>query len=76
MIGLINLPAKWTGKRSAGNPPAPFDVAGTGNVARVELCPHRAIERARLETLHLPCARQFSTLLKTLDRVVVSIDVN
>ena len=54
--------AKQAGKQSAANPPALIDVAGTGNVAMVEMCPHRAIERARLETLHLPCARQFSTL--------------
>jgi len=37
LIGLITLGAKRTGKRSAGNPPAPFDAAGTGNVAMVEL---------------------------------------
>jgi hypothetical protein len=36
-IGRITLGVKQTGKRSAGNPPAPFDVAGTGNVAMVEL---------------------------------------
>ena len=36
-IGRITLRAKQTGKRSAGNPPAPFDVAGAGNVATVEL---------------------------------------
>ena len=32
MIGLITLDAKHAGERSAGNPPAPFDVAGAGNV--------------------------------------------
>ena len=31
MIGHINLEAKQTGKRSAGNRPAPFDKAGAGN---------------------------------------------
>lgn len=31
-IGLINLNAKHAGERSAGNPPAAFDVAGAGNV--------------------------------------------
>lgn len=31
-IGLINLNMKHTGERSAGNPPAAFDVAGAGNV--------------------------------------------
>src|SRR6516165_5373395 len=62
MIGLINLTTKQAGKPSAGNPPARFDAAGTGNVTTAELCSHHAIERAWLETLRLPCARQFSTL--------------
>ena len=33
-IGLISLDMKQMGERSAGNPHAAFDVAGTGNVAR------------------------------------------
>ena len=33
-IGPINLEAKRTGERKAGNPHVAFDVAGTGNVAR------------------------------------------
>jgi len=32
MIGFITLDMKTTGKRSAGNPHAPFDEAGAGNV--------------------------------------------
>jgi hypothetical protein len=32
-IGRISLQVKLAGKRSAGNPHAAFDVAGTGNVA-------------------------------------------
>ena len=32
-IGLINLDEKNAGERSAGNPPAAFDVEGVGNVA-------------------------------------------
>jgi hypothetical protein len=32
MSALISLDAKHAGERSAGNPPAPFDVAGAGNV--------------------------------------------
>jgi hypothetical protein len=36
-IGRITLGAKQAGKRSAGNPHAPFDEAGAGNVAMVEL---------------------------------------
>ena len=35
MIGLITLDAKNAGERSAGNPPAAFDVAGAGNVIMV-----------------------------------------
>ena len=35
MIGLITLDVKQTGKRSAGNPHAAFDVAGAGNVTMV-----------------------------------------
>src|SRR4051794_872451 len=33
-VGRISLGAKRAGERSAGKPPAPFDVAGAGNVAR------------------------------------------
>jgi len=32
--GRIILGAKRAGERGAGNPPAPFDVAGAGDVAR------------------------------------------
>jgi len=32
LIGPITLEAKHAGERSAGKPPAPFDVAGAGNV--------------------------------------------
>jgi hypothetical protein len=32
MTGLITLDVKHAGERSAGNPPAAFDVAGAGNV--------------------------------------------
>src|SRR5438874_7764209 len=35
--GRITPRAKRAGERSAGNPPAPFDVAGAGNVARGEI---------------------------------------
>ena len=35
MIGLITPDMKQTGKRSAGNPHAAFDVAGAGNVTMV-----------------------------------------
>ena len=33
-VGRISLGVKRAGERSAGNPPAPFDVAGAGDVAR------------------------------------------
>ena len=34
MIGPINLDVKLSGKRSAGNPHAAFEVAGAGNVTK------------------------------------------
>src|ERR1700746_3383985 len=40
-IGPINLRAKQTGERSAGNPHAAFDEAGTGNVAGSRCCDTR-----------------------------------
>ena len=40
-IGFISLGAKQTGERSAGNPHAPFDVAGAGNVAWSRCCDTR-----------------------------------
>jgi hypothetical protein len=60
-----DLESSWTkvvGKPYAGEPHVRFEVAGVGNVATVELWTHPAIERAGLETLHLPQARQSSTL--------------
>ena len=41
MIGPINLGVKQTGERSAGNPHAAIDVAGTGNVALSNCCDTR-----------------------------------
>jgi hypothetical protein len=41
MIGLITLEEKHAGKRSAGNPHAPFNVAGAGNVAWSRSCDTR-----------------------------------
>lgn len=35
-IRHITLEMKLTGKRSAGNPPAPFDVAGAGDGPELE----------------------------------------
>jgi hypothetical protein len=47
-IGLITLDLKHTGKRSAGNPHAGFDEAGTGNQLTVWLVRHS--QRKRRET--------------------------
>jgi hypothetical protein len=41
----MHLNAKPTGKRSAGNPHAAFDAAGTGNVAGSRYCDTRQSER-------------------------------
>ena len=35
MIGHITLGMKYAGERSAGNPPAAFDVEGAGNVLQL-----------------------------------------
>ena len=49
LIGPITLDAKHAGKRSAGNPHAPFDVAGAGNVTM-------AVGPASAKTLEYPPA--------------------
>ena len=41
MIGLITLAKKHAGKRSAGNPHAPFNAAGAGTVAWSRSCDTR-----------------------------------
>ena len=59
VIGPIALDAKRAGERSAGNPPATFDVAGIGNVTRQldrPVLEHRNTHR------RLRSARQSSTL--------------
>ncbi len=45
MIGPINLDVKRTGKRSAGNPHATFEAAGTGNGATARLVRHSQRKR-------------------------------
>src|ERR1700758_4797302 len=45
MIGCINLEMKLTGKPSAGNPHAGFDVAGAGNQFTVRLVRHSQRKR-------------------------------
>ena len=64
-IGPINLDAKQTGERKAGNPHLAFDVAGTGNVARSRCCDTRRRKgEDNREHKHRPKpARQSSTLL-------------
>ena len=55
---------KQTGKRSAGNPPAPFNEAGTGDVTMVEMLGlSQPKGRETDENKHQPkAARQSSTL--------------
>jgi len=45
-MGLITRGTKQTGERSAGNPPAAFDVAGAGNVTMATglRAPAKAVE--------------------------------
>ena len=61
----ISRGEKLTGKRSAGNPHAAFDEAGTGNVAWSRYCDTRQPKGASNgEYKHRPTpARQSSTLL-------------
>ena len=63
-ISHISLDEKQTGKRSAGNPPAPFDEAGAGDVTMVEILRHSKPKgRETDENKHQPkAARQSSTL--------------
>ena len=44
-IGRITLVAKQTGERSAGKPPAPFDVAGVGDGFTAGLMRHSQRKR-------------------------------
>ena len=44
-IGLITLGVKLSGKRSAGKPPAAFEVAGVGNGLTVWLLRHSQRKR-------------------------------
>ena len=60
-MGHITLGVKHAGERSAGNPPAAFDVAGAGNVTMV--AGRRAMAKAVEEPPEPRCARLFSTLL-------------
>jgi len=60
----IDLDAKQTGERSAGNPHAAFDVAGTENVAWSRCCDtrRRKGEKTWEHKLRPTPARQSSTL--------------
>jgi transposase len=61
MIGPINLDEKLSGKRSAGNPHAAFEVAGVGNVSQGSRIEDRS-ENCGEYTEPYRKARQFSTL--------------
>jgi hypothetical protein len=62
LLGPITREVQCAGARRAGHLHAACEEAGAGNVATGALCTHRAIARARLETLSLQRARQCSTL--------------
>ena len=67
---LIPLDAKRTGKRSAGNLHAAFDVAGAGNGIMARLVRHSQRKRGEIDRPNLPSPRQPSTLppVKVQDR--------
>ena len=52
-IRLINLLVKRAGERSAGNPHAPFDVAGDGNQLTIRLVRHSQRKRGATDRLNL-----------------------
>ena len=60
----IILVEKLTGKRSAGNPHAPFDEAGAGNGFTVRLMRHSQRKRGETDRPTYGAPRQSSTLLK------------
>ena len=62
MIGPINLDAKRTGKRSAGNLHAAFEEAGTGDGVTARLVRHSQRKRGAPDRPDLPPPRQTSTL--------------
>jgi len=65
MIGQINFGMKQTGKPSAGNPHAGFDMAGAGNRFTVRLVRHSQRKRGATDRPDLRSDwRQSSTLLK------------
>jgi hypothetical protein len=71
-IGLITLGVKSTGQRSAGNPPAPLDEAGTGNGAMETQVRHRQPKGTATDWPSCTPPRQSSTLplpQKSLDRL-------
>ena len=53
MIGHITLDAKQTGTRSAGNPHAACDEAGTGNELTARLMRHSQRKRGETDRLDL-----------------------
>ena len=61
-VGHITRAVKSAGKRSAGNPHAPFEVAGAGNGSMVRLLRHSQRKRRAPARSHLPVLRLPSTL--------------
>src|SRR6516225_1960238 len=59
-IGPISLGAKQTGERSAGNPHAAFDVAGTGDVAWSRWCDTRKRKGETTENTNFDLHRRAS----------------
>src|SRR5262245_43095052 len=62
---LINLAAKCAGTRSAGNPPATRDVAGTGNGTTDSPPWYRASSRPSQDR---PALRDLNTMACEIDR--------
>ena len=75
MIGAINLIAKLLGKHSAGNPHATFDVAGTGNVLKINIVATVLDPTLRTVGVKLPCVTRLYSMLKnaTCEHTAVNI---
>src|SRR5262249_18195181 len=63
-IGRITLGRKRTGERSAGKPPAPFDVAGAGDGFTAWLVRHSQRKRGATDR---PCLRTTAPALDPTD---------
>jgi hypothetical protein len=72
MTGHINLEMKQTGKPSAGNPPAGFDVAGAGNQLTVRLVRHSQRKRGATDR---PDLRSAAPVLDPTDEGVLETEL-